>query len=151
MSRALGCAISGGLAISLGILAAYGIAALLLLPLEAMRDYMLEPPGYFRQLLETLLMFFASGAFWALVGLTFATLTNSRYMAYASPFVLFYLLVILYERYFDKLYVLYPREWLEPSDRWVFGRIGVAVLLLELSALMALLFAWATKRRLRQI
>ena len=106
MSRALGCAISGGLAISLGILAAYGIAALLLLPLEAMRDYMLEPPGYFRQLLETLLMFFASGAFWALVGLTFATLTNSRYMAYASPFVLFYLLVILYERYFDKLYIL---------------------------------------------
>ena len=65
------------------------LAALLLLPLEAMRDYMLEPPGYFRQLLETLLMFFASGAFWALVGLTFATLTNSRYMAYASPFVLF--------------------------------------------------------------
>lgn len=151
MSRALGCAISGGLAISLGILAAYGIAALLLLPLEAMRDYLLEPPGYFRQLLETLLMFFASGAFWALVGLTFATLTNSRYMAYASPFVLFYLLVILYERYFDKLYVLYPREWLNPSNKWVFGRIGVAVLLLELSALMALLFAWAAKRRLRQI
>ena len=151
MSRALGCAISGGLAISLGILAAYGLAALLLLPLEAMRDYLLEPPGYFRQLLETLLMFFASGAFWALVGLTFATLTNSRYMAYASPFVLFYLLVILYERYFDKLYILYPREWLNPSDRWVFGRIGVAVLLLELSALMALLFAWAAKRRLRQI
>ena len=151
MSRALACAASGGLALSLGILAAYGIAALLLLPLEAMRDYLLEPPGYFRQLLETLLMFFASGAFWALVGLPFAPLTNSRYMAYASPFVLFYLLVILYERYFDKLYVLYPREWLEPSDRWVFGRVGVAVLLLELSALMALLFAWAAKRRLRQI
>ena len=150
-SRALACAVSGGLALSLGILAAYGLAALLLLPLEAMRDYLLEPPGYLRQLLETLLMFFASGAFWALVGLTFATLTNSRYMAYASPFVLFYLLVILYERYFDKLYVLYPREWLEPSDRWVFGRVGVAVLLLELSALMALLFAWAAKRRLRQI
>ena len=136
MSRALACAASGGLALSLGILTAYGIAALLLLPLEAMRDYMLEPPGYFRQLLETLVMFFASGAFWALVGLTFATLTNSRYMAYASPFVLFYLLVILYERYFDKLYILYPREWLNPSDRWVFGRIGVAVLLLELCALI---------------
>ena len=31
-------------------------------------------------------------------------------------------------------------------------RLGlVAVLLLELSALMALLFAWAAKRRLRQI
>ena len=107
-SRALACAASGGLALSLGILAAYGLAALLLLPLEAMRDYLLEPPGYFRQLLETLLMFFASGAFWALVGLTFATLTNSRYMAYASPFVLFYLLVILYERYFEAVCPLSP-------------------------------------------
>ena len=58
-SRALACAVSGGLALSLGILAAYGLAALLLLPMEAMRDYLLEPPGYFLQLLET------SGRWWA--------------------------------------------------------------------------------------
>lgn len=70
----------------------------------------------------------------------FAALTDSKYMAYASPFVLFYLLIILYERYFDKLFVLYPREWLNPSPRWVFGKIGVAVLLTEFSLLMALAF-----------
>ena len=88
-------------------------------------------------------MFFASGAFWSLTGMTFAALTDSKYMAYASPFVLFYLLIILYERYFDKLFVLYPREWLSPSPRWVFGKIGVAVLLTEFSVLMALAFVFS--------
>ena len=47
--------------------------------------------------------------------------------------------------------MLYPREWLNPSSRWVFGRIGVAVLLIEFSLLMALAFAYAAKRRLERI
>ena len=51
----------------------------------------------------------------------------------------------------DKLFVLYPREWLNPSSRWVFGKIGVAVLLIEFSLLMALAFAYAAKRRLERI
>lgn len=149
--KAVGCAVSGGLALALGILAAYGIAALLFLPMEAPLAEGAKEIPYFKQLMETVLMFFASGAFWSLTGLTFATLTDSKYMAYASPFVLFYLLVILYERYFDKLYILYPREWLNPSDKWVFGKVGVAVFLVELSVLMGLAFAAAAKRRLGRI
>ena len=91
------------------------------------------------------------GALWALVGMTLSALTDSRYIAYASPFVLFYLLVILYERYYDGLFVLYPREWLDPSPRWVCGRAGVAVLLAELGALAALAFARAARRRLARL
>lgn len=149
--KAVACAVSGGLVLTLGIFIAYGFAALLFLPMEAFLQSDAEIPNYFGRLMETALMFFASGAFWSLVGLTFATLTNSKYMAYASPFVLFYLLIILYERYFDKLFVLYPREWLNPSSRWMFGRVGVAVLLIEFTVLMALAFAYAAKRRLGRI
>ena len=147
----MGCAVSGGLVLALGILAAYGFAALMFLPMEAYPKAGETVPNYFGNLMETALMFFASGAFWSLTGMTFAALTDSKYMAYASPFVLFYLLIILYERYFDKLFVLYPREWLSPSSRWMFGRIGVAVLLIEFSLLMALAFAYAAKRRLERI
>ena len=149
--KAVGCAVSGGLVLALGILAAYGFAALMFLPMEAYPKAGESVPNYFGSLAETVLMFFASGAFWSLTGMTFAALTDSKYMAYASPFVLFYLLIILYERYFDKLFVLYPREWLSPSPRWVFGKIGVAVLLIEFSLLMALAFAYAAKRRLERI
>ena len=85
--------------------------------------------GQGAELAALLLMLLFCGALWALVGMTLSALTDSRYIAYASPFVLFYLLVILYERYYDGLFVLYPREWLDPSPRWVYGRAGVAVLL----------------------
>lgn len=149
--KAVACAVSGGLALVLGIFIAYGFSALLFLPMEAYPNPDANVPNYFGNLMETALMFFASGAFWSLTGLTFAALTNSKYMAYASPFVLFYLLIILYERYFDRLFVLYPREWLNPSSRWMFGRVGVAVLLIEFSVLMALAFAYAAKRRLERI
>ena len=149
--KAAACAVSGGLALALGIFIAYGFAALMFLPMEAYPKAGETVPNYFDNLMETALMFFASGAFWSLTGMTFAALTDSKYMAYASPFVLFYLLIILYERYFDKLFVLYPREWLNPSSRWVFGKIGVAVLLIEFSLLMALAFAYAAKRRLERI
>ena len=149
--KAVGCAVSGGLALALGIFIAYGFAALMFLPMEAYPKAGETVLNYFGNLMETALMFFASGAFWSLTGMTFAALTDSKYMAYASPFVLFYLLIILYERYFDKLFVLYPREWLNPSPRWVFGKIGVAVLLIEFSLLMALAFAYAAKRRLERI
>ena len=149
--KAVGCAVSGGLALALGIFIAYGFAALMFLPMEAYPKPGETVPNYFGNLMETALMFFASGAFWSLTGMTFAALTDSKYMAYASPFVLFYLLIILYERYFDKLFVLYPREWLNPSPRWMFGKVGVAVLLIEFSVLMALAFAYAAKRRLERI
>lgn len=149
--KAVACAVSGGVVLALGIFIAYGFAALLFLPIEAYPNPDANVPNYFGNLMETALMFFASGAFWSLTGLTFAALTNSKYMAYASPFVLFYLLIILYERYFDRLFVLYPREWLNPSSRWMFGRVGVAVLLIEFSVLMALAFAFAAKRRLGRI
>ena len=149
--KAVGCAVSGGLTLALGIFIAYGFAALMFLPMEAYPKAGDTVPNYFGNLMETALMFFASGAFWSLTGMTFAALTDSKYMAYASPFVLFYLLIILYERYFDKLFVLYPREWLSPSPRWVFGKVGVAVLLTEFSVLMALAFAYAAKRRLERI
>ena len=149
--KAVGCAVSGGLTLALGIFIAYGFAALMFLPMEAYPKAGENVPNYFGNLMETAFMFFASGAFWSLTGMTFAALTNSKYMAYASPFVLFYLLIILYERYFDKLFVLYPREWLNPSSKWMFGKIGVAVLLIEFSVLMALAFAYAAKRRLERI
>ncbi|MBQ3131702.1 MAG: hypothetical protein IJC24_03240 [Clostridia bacterium] len=145
------CAISGGLALSLGILTAYGVSALLFTPMEAVLTEGAEVPAYFGELMGNVLLFFCSGAFWSLVGLLFATLTGSKYMAYASPFVIYYVLIILYERYFDTLYVLYPKEWLLPSNRWYFGNLSVLIWVGELIVIVSLCFYLAAKRRLKQI
>jgi len=145
------CGISGGLALSLGILTAYGISALLFTPIEAVLAEGAEAPPYFGELMGKVLLFFCSGAFWSLVGLLFATLTGSKYMAYASPFVIYYVLIILYERYFDALYVFYPKEWILPSDRWYFGNLSVLIWVGELIVIVSLCFYLAAKRRLKQI
>ena len=145
------CGISGGLALSLGILTAYGVSALLFTPMEAVLTEGAEVPAYFGKLMGKVLLFFCSGAFWSLVGLLFATLTGSKYMAYASPFVIYYVLIILYERYFDTLYVLYPKEWLLPSNRWYFGNLSVLIWVGELIVIASMCFYLAAKRRLKQI
>lgn len=149
--KSIACAVSGGLVLSLGILATYFLATLVFSPMEAALAKGAEAPSYFGELIATTLMFFCSGAFWAMVGQISAALTNSKYMAYASPFVLYYLLIILYERYFNGLYILYPREWLNPSEAWAFGKYGVALLLMEFTVLLTLGFAAIAKRRIATI
>ena len=151
LGKILGSLISGGLAVSLGVLLSYIIAALVFSPMEAAVEPGAVSQPYFEELMGKVLLFFCSGAFWSLVGLTFATLTSSKYMAYASPFVLYYVLIILYERYFDTLYVLYPKEWTNPSEFWMWGNTGVVLLILELIIIFSLLFSHAAKRRLEQI
>ena len=94
---------------------------------------------------------FASGAFWASIGMLFSNLTMSRYMAYASPFVIYYVLIILYERYFPVVYVLYPKEWLAPSSLWLYGNAGVLMIVAELTALAGLGAGLSAGRRLSNV
>ena len=137
--------------LAISTVATYILSTLLFLPKEAALPEGMMPNDSFRWIMERALLMFCSGAFWASVGLTFATLTNSKYMAYASPFTIYYFLIILYERYFDTLYVLYPKAWLNPSDSWMWGSTGVVLMLIEFMVIMFLIFSVAAKRRIRQI
>ena len=104
-----------------------------------------------RGLRETLALMACSGALWSSIGLLLGTITGSKYMAYASPFVLYYVLIILHERYLPDLFILYPKEWIAPSAHWQFGVTGVLLLVGELTVLAALGFFVAAGRRLRQL
>lgn len=149
--KIIACALSGGFVLMLGILLAYGLSALVFTPMElALAEGEVAQP-YFAQLLLKAATLFFSGAFWSLVGFTFAALTHSKYMAYTSPFILYYVLIILHERYFQDFYVLYPKEWLFPSDAWMLGGFGVIMLLIILSAIVCLCFTIIAKRRLANV
>ena len=151
-SKALSCALSGGLAILLGAVISYIILALLLLPMEAAPTIVTgaDKVKSISPIWGKFALLFASGCFWSMVGLMLASVTKSRYMAYIGPFVVCYILIILYERYFDFLYVLYPREWLNPSDKWVLGAWGVAILLIVLTGVIGCIFAYWARRQLVQ-
>lgn len=155
-SKVIACAVSGGLALILGALLAWGALALSFLPKEAAPVVMKAADGSILPMPVSpiwgrFLLYFASGALWATVGMLFANLTGSRYMAYASPFVIFYVLIILYERYFGGMYVLYPKEWLSPSGVWHYGVPGAMLVVGELTAILALCAGLAGKRRIKAI
>ena len=144
-SRLVVCFLSGALTVVCGALLAWGTAALVLLPRS-------EAGEVERGILtETLWLYALSGGFWAVVGLSLSTLMESKYIAYASPFVLYYLLVILHERYTPALYVLDPVEWIAQQDRWPFGAIGPAAVVLELTAVFAVIFIIRAEGRLKAL
>lgn len=163
VSRVVTTLLSGGLVLFLGVLVVCFVFALLFTPLE------LIPQGIenvvatdtagelidvvaqltFTDLMGRAFLFFLSGAFWSLVGGLFATLTMSKYMAYASPFIFYYVLVILSQRYFTDAYVLNPQEWLNPSELWNAGIWGAALLVGELVILVGLCYGFLMQRRIQ--
>ena len=106
---------------------------------------------FYADFLKSIVLVFLSGAFWSLCGLTLATMTGSKYMAYASPFIIYYVLIILYERYFDRIYVFYPKEWTNPSSKWMLGNFSVIMLLLGLTVAVSMVFFFTAKRRISQL
>lgn len=145
-SRVSVCFLSGGIAIVFGTLLTWGLF-LALLPMKPAMDGSVESTT---RLIEICLLLFLNGGLWAVAGMAMSTLMESKYISYATPFVLYYLLVILHERYFPGVFIIYPKRWASPEE-WPFGYWGAACFLLEMTLLVALLFAFRAERRLRQL
>lgn len=85
-------------------------------------------------------LLFSSGMLWALCAATLAAVSKSRYVAYGGSFVLFYLLVIVKERYFTELYCIDPEEWILPKHTWVFDHGGILILCGGLLIILAMIY-----------
>lgn len=96
-------------------------------------------------LLSDLVRGFLNGAFWALAGSMAAVLTRNRYLAYAMPFVLYYVLTLFQARYYQELYFLSPRYWAAPVH---YGNGFCITVLSGLCIVCTLSFMLAVKRRL---
>jgi hypothetical protein len=171
--KALSTGISGGMVLFCGIAAAYILYALVLTPAESLPlpdaaaaavpagmplgadgrvadDMQIAAgAGIFGDILGRAVVFLLCGAFWAMTGQLFASFTLSRYVAYASPFIVYYVLVILSERYMTDIYVLNPKKWLDPASIWPGDGWSGILFLMELILVAALLFAVSAGRRLR--
>ncbi len=81
----------------------------------------------------------------------FAAVFMNYYMAYGLPFVCYYLLVILKERYFAGMYAMYPAEWVAAEQDWGTDGSGIWVFLGVFSAVVMLLHGLALYVRLREV
>lgn len=146
--RVIAAFLSGGISILLGALALWGGGELLFPALE----HPVEGVGpVSRQALwEICGLLFLSGGLWAVVGMAISTLMESKYIAYCAPFVIYYLLVILCERYFPDAFLLYPPNWVKP-DLWPYGVWGAGIFLLAVTVLFGILFVLRAGRRLQEL
>lgn len=96
-------------------------------------------------ILLSLVRGFLNGFFWAGVGSMTAVLTRNHYLAYAMPFVLYYVLTLFQSRYYPKLYFLSPRYWAAPV---YYGNLFCITVLFGLCIGCACGLILAVKRRL---
>lgn len=96
-------------------------------------------------------LLFLSGFFWASLAAVLAAWVNSRYLAYGSSFVMYYLLVILHQRYFKQLYCLDPYEWIQPTHTWLMGVWGVGGLVVGLIGMMGISYYGILRRCMERV
>ena len=104
---------------------------LFLYPLEVKGDFPIES---FLDAGAMLLRICLVGGMLAEISGIFAVLFQNYYMAYGLPFVCYYLLIILKERYLPKLYCLYPVEWIQAEQFWGSDGTGLWIFLAVVSA-----------------
>lgn len=151
-------ALSGGIAACCSVLVTAFLFTLSfrpfeLLPTVAVRQ---EETLLLRQqlvpfLVSKLYLFFLCGCFWATLGALVSTAGMSRFLAYLSPFILYYLLVICVERYFPHIYILNPQEWLDPQHLWPLGVFGLGLIIMGLWVVAMFLWAQLMARRLKDV
>ena len=86
------------------------------------------------------ILIFLSAMLWASAAILFAAVSKSRYLAYGGSFVIYYFMIILYERYWKTLYCLNPTEWYNPSHAWIFGDTGIILLLGSIILILFLIY-----------
>lgn len=147
ISRILIVFFGSGCCIAFGGLTAWIISALIFMPMELAGEV---DWAVISTVVQKLILMFCNGGFWAVIGITMSSLMESKYVAFASPFVIYYMLVILCERYISDAYLLYPPNWTNP-DVWPYGTWGAAIFLLELTLVFGILFIIRAGRRLQEL
>lgn len=136
LGKELACAISGFLTLTLGILAGHILISLVVLPTETFGETAVK--SQLGELVGKIIIFGFAGALWAMLGMLLSTVTMNAYMAYAAPFILYYVLIILQERYARSIFMLNPQNYLTLEGTWPFGgwSAGITMAVLLLGAML---------------
>ena len=146
VGKAAGLLVSGGLTAFLAMVFLLVICILRFGQYPSLIDGNYEMAVLVGRTAVSFLRLFLNGAFWALIGGTSAVITKNRYMSYAVPFILYYVLTVFQERYYQKAFFLSPRYW---AASIYYNDIFCIAILAVGSFLTALIFMCAIERRLR--
>lgn len=148
LSRTIVTALSGGVAVVAGLLILLFLYTLIF-PLSN-KPLAIDPmlAATHINFLGRMPLILLNASLWAIVGGIAAASMMNRYMAYACPFILYYVLLSFQGRYFVGYYAANPREWIFPEHLGFSGAyISVGIVLAAAFVIYYLLM----KRRLRDV
>ena len=151
ISKIVAAAFSGGIVILSGLLFMVLLAIIIFVPMEGMNPGKREVSETLLMIIKLLCRYFCFGMLGGEVGLYVSTKSNCRFMAWFSSFIAEYLLIILVERYCPALYIIYPKEWLMPSQKWPLDSWSVCFWLLLMAFSVSGSFFKAAMRRLEDV
>ncbi len=139
--------LAGGGAVLCGCLIACAVFLMLLPPTGARQELYAIP---LQAILERVVLLSLGGCLWSLAGGAFAAAAANKYMAYACPFILFYVMSAFRQRYYSGAALLDPWEWMKPnlSTTPFFAALIVSV---AACALMGIAYAALMKRRIANV
>ncbi|MBR4636540.1 MAG: hypothetical protein IKO51_09315 [Clostridia bacterium] len=147
VSKLCSCALASVLAVTVGLgLVYFGIYAYHM-PLQKafeLADEQRAAAELFGSNLEIMLRCLPAAALWSALALLAGTAGMNKFLAYISPFICYYVLVIIAERYFRDVLVLNPKNYITASGDWG-GSPAVISSLTALAAMLAAYFAIAAK------
>jgi len=111
ISKATVTAISGSLALCVSQLIVLLICTIVL-PIQGIE--LTEYSVSYKMFALALLLVLIGSLPWSLAGGIAGAALKNRYMSYAMPFILFYVLSSFQTRYFRDFYIFSPQEWIRP-------------------------------------
>ena len=102
--------------------------------------------AYHFVLLKNILVLCLNGILYALAGGLAGTVTENRYMAYAAPFIFYYVVSTLAEAYLKNWWILNPKEWMRPQQA---GYLETVILLMMLIVVTGSGYYFKIERRWR--
>lgn len=144
-SKIFACAIFGVLTVC-GAVLVFSLVFLAIFPMNQAELEYFGKQGfmYYFPILQRILILALNGAFYSVFGGFIASFTDNRYMAYAAPFIFYYVISTLVGAYFPRLYFLNPAEWISAQRS---SSVIVLMIVLGLNALALLGYSKIIERR----
>lgn len=143
-SKILNCIVYGILTIFLALILIFA-GSIAVFPINSDEIIILHTLGreYYIPILTRVVLVFLNASFYSLLGAVLAVATNNRYMAYAAPFIFFYVIDTLFSAYLSEYPILNPREWLDATK--LNPNICLIITILA-NVIMIFIYAWQMKR-----
>lgn len=100
-----------------------------------------------REILSFGITYLLFNFFWSSFAMMISYAMKSIYLSYLAPFIGFYLLVIMNQRFFKQLIMLNPYMWIQKRQDWYGGKYGQWLFLLLLCIAINLILAVLVYKR----